>query len=238
MSDGHTRILIADDNVQLLRVLQTSLERAGYQVIVARDGAEALQRACEEAPALIVLDVTMPQLDGFAVCDRLRLISDAPIIFLSARAPEQDVLHGLALGADDYLTKPFSLAELNARVGAKLRRGRDGTGFHETAGYHDGVLDIDLERGRVRLRGQDLVLSPKQYQLLATLVRREGTIVPHVTLLSEVWGDGYENERGYLAIYVRYLRERLEEDPGQPVSIRTHHGLGYSFRGRTLSQAS
>jgi DNA-binding response OmpR family regulator len=225
------RILIADDNTRLLRVLKAVLEGDGHEVILAEDGHQALERARQARPALAILDVNMPGLDGFAVCDRLRAVTDAPIIFLTARTGEVDVLRGLSLGADDYLTKPFSLAELKARVDAKLRR----SGARGLVGFQDGFLEIDLEHGRVRRDGEELSLSPKQYQLLAHLVRHQGTIVPHARLLEEVWGEGYEGERGYLALYVRYLRERLERDPSNPAYIRTHHGLGYSFLGTAPS---
>ncbi len=225
------RILIADDNTRLLRVLKAVLEGDGHEVILAEDGHQALECARQARPALAILDVNMPGLDGFAVCDRLRAVTDAPIIFLTARTGEVDVLRGLSLGADDYLTKPFSLAELKARVDAKLRR----SGAHGLVGFQDDFLEIDLEHGRVRRDGEELSLSPKQYQLLAHLVRHQGTIVSHARLLAEVWGEGYEGERGYLALYVRYLRERLERDPSDPAYIRTHHGLGYSFLGTAPS---
>ncbi len=237
MSDGRARILIADDNEQLLHVLAAGLETDGLEVVTARDGLEALELARTSPPALVILDVTMPGLDGFAVCNRLRAVTSAPIIFLTARTREQDVLQGLALGADDYLSKPFSVAELKARIDAKLRRLAGGKPIEPT-GYADDVLEIDLEHGRVRRRGQDVSLSPKQFQLLASLVRRRGTVVPHAQLLREVWGEGYESERGYLAIYVRYLREAVEDDPSHPVYVRTRHGVGYSFAGGAPDPAS
>jgi len=237
VSDGRARVLVVDDNAQLLHVLAAGLEAGGYEVIAAADGAQAIACAEHAQPDLILLDVTMPGLDGFAVCERLRERTRAPIIFLTARTREQDVLRGLGLGADDYIGKPFSLNELKARIDAKLRR-LSGSRPSEPAGYSDGVLAIDLEHGRVLRRGQEIRLSPKQYQLLAALVRRRGSIVTHEELLREVWGAGYESERGYLALYVRYLREAVEEDPSRPERILTHHGVGYSFAGQPADPAS
>jgi DNA-binding response OmpR family regulator len=222
------RILLVDDNEQLLHVLRSSLEQEGYQVAVAADGQQALDRAAAWRPDVIVLDAVMPNLDGWAACERLRQVCDAPIIFLSALRADADVVRGLVLGAEDYLTKPFSLAVLKARIDTQLRRReRDG---RSPVAYRDAVLEIDLERQRVTRNGRLVPLSAKELQLLACLVRNRDSVVSHDRLLAEVWGEGYEEERAYLTIYIRYLRQKLEDDPSAPAYVCTVYGKGYVFR--------
>ncbi len=237
MTSSAVRILVCDDNRQLLRVLRTSLTQQGYQVWGAADGREALRLAEEVLPDLIILDVLMPNVDGWSVCDRLRKSWDGPIIFLTVRRSEADVVKGLSLGADDYLTKPFNLAELHARVAARLRRAARLDGVTGEFVYTDGTLTIDLARGYVSKSGHEISLSPKEFQVLSLLVQSQGEVVPHDVLLRRVWGEGYEAERAYLAIYVRYLRTKIEDDAGNPKYIITHRGKGYSFNGLRRAQS-
>jgi len=236
VSDGAGRVLVVDDNPDLLHVLRTSLEQEGHDVRVAEDGRAALDMVDEWQPDVIILDIMLPDLSGWEACDRLRQTCQAPIIFLTARDSEADVVRGLNHGADDFVTKPFSLAELKARVETMLRRAH-GAEAPPPGEYRDDVLHIDLLRGMVYHRGQRVLLRPKEYQLLAVLVENEGKVLGHDRLLREVWGHGYEEERAYLQIYIRYLREKLEDDPGNPRYIHTHHGVGYSF-APLRSQAS
>ncbi len=235
MATDPPRILLVDDNEQLLHVLRSSLEQEGYQVAVATDGERALVCAAAWRPDVIVLDAVMPNMDGWTACERLRALCDAPIIFLSALSADADVVRGLVLGAEDYLAKPFSLAVLKARIDTQLRRReRD---ERSPAIYHDDVLDIDLERQRVLKRGRPVSLSAKELQLLGCLVRNRDTVVSHDALLAEVWGEGYAGERAYLAIYVRYLRQKLEDDPANPTYIRTRYRKGYVFSTAAGPQA-
>lgn len=229
MAETGGRILVVDDNVRLLHVLRTSLEQEGHDVRTAEDGDAAVRIAAEWRPDVVILDILMPGLNGWAACDRLRRVCAAPVIFLTVRDSEDDVVRGLSVGAEGYLTKPFSLAELKARVEALLRRAGEGGRAERRTLYSDGTLTVDLARGSVTRRGEEVALSPKEYQLLALLVRRQGEVVPHDELLREVWGRGYEEERAYLAIYIRYLREKIEDDPANPRYVHTHHGVGYRF---------
>jgi len=222
------KLLIIDDDQNLLHVLKLSLEQEGYQVICTSEGQEALYLVRTYMPDVVVLDIMMPSIDGWEVCRRLRTISDVPIIFLSARGHEEDIVKGLDGGADDYLVKPFSLAELKARLEAVLRRATSPQ-EEELHYYEDGVLCIDLDAHAVYKRGQPISLSPKEFQLLACLLRHRGEVVPHATLLYEVWGPEYIQETQYLSLYIRYLRKKLEDDPSNPRYILTRVRVGYYF---------
>lgn len=222
------RVLVIDDDAALLHVLKTSLEQEGYSVSCALNGTEGLSVAYECQPDVIILDVMMPHLSGWTTCRRLRDLSDVPILFLSARDAESDIVAGLNAGADDYMIKPFSLAELKARIEAILRRSDNRVVVHPLV-YDDGSLYIDLVDNTVRKRGQDVALSPKEAHLLACLVRNAGQVVIHEQLLREVWGPGYENELAYLTLYIRYLRLKLEDDPSHPRYIMTRFRVGYYF---------
>lgn len=227
------RVLLIDDDADLLRVLQAGIELQGYEVILAYDGSEGLQLLVEQQPDLVILDVAMPGITGWEVCRRLRQISDVPLIFLTGKSGDGDVINGLNCGADDYICKPFSLAELYARIEVVLRR--SGIGHGEYTLFDDGILHIDLREGVVALNGRRIALSPYEYRLLALLVRRRGVVVSHRELLREVWGAGYENETCYLTLYVHYLRLKLEPEPAHPVYIRTRQREGYLFAAESNS---
>lgn len=226
------RVLVIDDEPDLRDALTVSLQYDGYEVICAKNGAEGLRMASQCQPDIIVLDVLMPRLDGWETCQRLRETSDVPILFLSRLGGEEDVVRGLDCGGDDYLAKPYGLRELPARLEALLRRTRVGIGdsFPQLR-YDDGVLTVDLRESVVRKRGQQISLSPKEWQLLACLVKRAGHVVSHRELLLEVWGPEYEAETSYLSLYVWYLRQKLEDDPRNPQYIHTRHRIGYCFSG-------
>lgn len=231
------KVLVIDDDPALLHVLKTSLEQEGHSVFSATNGNDGLSLAYERRPDVVILDVMMPQLSGWTTCRRLRDLSRVPIIFLSARAAEADIVAGLNAGADDYLVKPFSLAELKARIEAVVRRvGGDQAVIHPLV-YDDGNLYINLVENTVRKGGQEIALSPKEAHLLSCLVRNAGIVMTHEQLLHEVWGAGYEKELAYLTLYIRYLRTKLEDDPSHPRYIMTRFRVGYYFCGLDRSKS-
>jgi len=225
-------ILLIDDSVELLRLVQLCLERAGYQVVTAVSGSEGLQKMYEHQPDLVILDIMMPGKDGWETCRHLREISDVPIIMLTAKSREQDVVRGLKLGADDYITKPFRAGELLARVQAVLRRAQQAEAGEEAYiyDYDNGRMVIDLQRRVVTVRGKPVSLTPTEFHLLSCLARNAGRVVPHKTLLSQVWGREYEEEVHYLKLYIHYLRQKLEDDPRHPRYLLTEWGVGYCLR--------
>ncbi len=233
-SEGETvgkKILIVDDDAALVKVLSLSLEREGFEVIAALGGAEALRKAYELRPDLVILDIMMPQMDGWTTCRRLREIADMPIIMLTAKGGETDVVHGLDLGADDYITKPCSSEELKARIRALLRRAQSADKTNWQVVYDDGWLKIDLSLQQVTVNGEPMDLTPTEFRLLSCLVQRSGQVVPHKELLTEVWGPEYSDQISYLSVYIRYLRQKIERNPSQPVYILTKWGTGYRFAG-------
>lgn len=223
-------ILVVDDEPRLLAFLRSELKASGYQVSVARDGKSALLAAAARGPDLVILDVMLPDMDGFEVCRRLREKSSVPILMLTARTNDTDKVEGLDAGADDYLTKPFSTSELLARVRALLRRvwasdtGGPGTEFR------CGDFVIDFQRRRVEMRGEEVRLSATEYKLLAELCRNAGRVILREELLARVWGSAYRDEVQYVWVYIGYLRNKLEKDPRHPEYILTYPGVGYSFR--------
>jgi DNA-binding response OmpR family regulator len=225
------KILIVDDDAALVKVLSLSLEREGFEVIAALSGAEALRKAYESRPDLVILDIMMPQMDGWVTCRRLREIADMPIIMLTAKGGELDVVRGLDLGADDYITKPCSSEELKARIRALLRRSLSAEKTDWQAAYDDGWLMIDLSRQQVAVNGEPIDLTPTEFRLLSCLVQRNGQVVPHKELLTEVWGPEYSDQVSYLSVYIRYLRQKIEQNPSQPNYILTKWGMGYRFAG-------
>jgi two-component system KDP operon response regulator KdpE len=195
------------------------------------DGREALRAAYNCHPDIIILDTVMEKADGWSICRRLRYMSDVPIIVLSASAREEHVIEALSIGADDYLTKPRSLAELRARVRAVLRRAGMTREQSWEPIYEDGDLRIDLVNGSVTRGGESVHLTPTESRLLMCLVSRKGEVVPHKDLLVNAWGQEYAEAVDYLSVYIRYLREKVEEDPSNPRYIRTRWGIGYYFAG-------
>ncbi len=226
----HT-ILVIDDDPDLRLMLKAQLERKTYRVVLASSGRDGLQKAYQARPDLIILDIMMPGMDGWEVCQRLRELSSVPIIMLTARNMKGDVVKGLESGADDYLTKPFGGAELDARIQAVLRRSgnSNGMGRSRSSFYSNGYLTIDFDRRIVRVRGETVDLTPTEFKLLSCLVRNEGRVLPHCYLLTEVWGPEYADEVDYVKLYIRYLRLKIEEDPKEPVYIQTEWGVGYRF---------
>ncbi|MCL5951085.1 MAG: response regulator transcription factor [Chloroflexi bacterium] len=223
------KILVIDDDEKLLRLTETALKREDWQVLLARDGTEGLRIAFNSHPDLVILDIMLPGMDGFETCRRLKELSNIPVIMLTALASETDVVRGLAVGADDYITKPFSLVELVARVRTCFRR--NSITSSKTPLLVKGDLTIDLARHKVSLRGKSVDLTPTEFRLLSFLARNEGQVIPHRTLLVEVWGPEYSDQVDYLHLYIRYLRHKIEQDPSKPEIIKTERGIGYFLDG-------
>jgi len=222
------KILIIDDDQDLARIVQLSLDREGYQTVMATSGLEGLQEAYRVQPDLVILDIMMPGMLGWEVCRRLKETSNVPIFILSAKGTETDVVKGFQLGADDYLTKPFSVAELIARVQALLRA-RPQSQMDTLPIFSVGNLTIDLNRRLVMRDGELVDLTPTEFKLLECFVTYRNRVLPHKFLLTEVWGPEYIDETSYLKLYVRYLRQKLEEDPANPQLIVTEWDVGYRF---------
>lgn len=219
---------MVDDDPRLLRFVRANLESRGYQVSTAFEGREALETIDQEIPDLIILDIMLPgDIDGYELCARVREFSTVPIIMLTARGEEQDKVKGLRLGADDYLTKPFSAQELLARVEAVLRRAHLSQEPQPSPMMTYGNLTIDLLRRRVTIRGQEVSLTPTEYKLLSQLATHAGRVILHEDLLARVWGAEYRDELDYLRAYVHYLRQKIEDDPHHPKYILSKPGVGY-----------
>ncbi|MFZ5917863.1 MAG: response regulator transcription factor [Chloroflexota bacterium] len=222
-------VLIIDDDIDLTKIVQINLEREGFKTVVASSGVEGLQKAYSSQPDLVILDIMMPGMDGWTTCRRLREISDVPIIMLTARGMESDVVKGLELGADDYIIKPFGNKELLARINALLRRA-DASATKRPPIYSDGELVVDFVKRMVTVRDEQVDLTPTEFKLLSTFVQNEGRVLPHRFLLTQVWGPEYADEVNYLKLYVRYLRQKIEKDPSNPAYILTEWGVGYRFK--------
>jgi len=223
------RVLVADDDPLIQRLVRTHLDRAGFRVLIAGDGEEAVSMAAADQPDLIVLDLMLPKLDGFEVCRRVREFSLVPVVMLTARGEQGDKLRGFEAGADDYLTKPFAPAELVARVRAVLRRTQLAGPASAPAVVRCGGLTIDLARRRVQVKNEVVKLTPTEFQLLQQLALNAGKVLSHTELLTSVWGPEYRDDRDYLWAYVRHLRRKLEADPEHPEHIVSHAGYGYAL---------
>jgi DNA-binding response OmpR family regulator len=226
----HITVLVVDDEPRLVDVVRMNLEFEGYRVLEAGDGNRALEKLKEDLPDLVVLDVMMPELDGFETLRRIREVSNVPVIMLTVRQEETDRIRGLEIGADDYLTKPFSPRELQSRIKALLRRTFMPKPARKTKIVVDNDLTIDFSKREVWARGQKVTLRPTEYKLLYHLVNNAGRLMTHETLLSKVWGPEYRDESHYLRLYITYLRQKLERDPAHPCYILTERGIGYRFR--------
>ncbi|HEY0379692.1 MAG TPA: response regulator transcription factor [Pyrinomonadaceae bacterium] len=224
------RILVVDDESQIARVLRTGLKTHGYDVRVASDGVSALETFNDWRPDLVVTDLAMPNLDGLQLCRRLREVSQIPIIVLSVRGEEKTKVEALDAGADDYVTKPFGMDELLARVRAQLRRAAmPPLGEASSTVLEVGDFRIDLESRSVFVRGAEVHLTPKEYDLLVHFVRHAGKVLTHHTLLGAVWGGNYTEQGEYLRVFVGQLRKKIEENPSSPRYILTEPWIGYRF---------
>jgi two-component system KDP operon response regulator KdpE len=229
MSPDDKLILVVDDEPRMIQFIRMNLELERYRVIQASNGLEALDQVRDELPDLVILDVMMPDLDGFETLRLLRETSDVPVIMLTVKSEEDDIVRGLKLGADDYVTKPFSPRELSGRVQALLRRAELPSPVEKTELKIDDRLTIDLARREVIVEGKHIQLRPTEYRLLYHLVNNAGWVMPHETLLQKVWGYEYRDETHYLRLYITYLRQKIEKDSSNPQYILTERGTGYRF---------
>lgn len=225
----HPLVLIVDDEERIRRFVHINLEMEGFRVIEASNGLEALDLVREKMPDLVLLDVMMPRMDGFETLRAIREISSVPVIMLTVRNSEEDKVRGLDLGADDYVTKPFSPRELVSRVRAVLRRFQSVVSPESSILKIDDYLSIDFNTGEVIVGGKRVKLRPTEFRLLRHLVENAGWTIPHSTLLSKVWGYEYKDELAYLRLYINYLRKKIEPDPSNPRYILTERGMGYRF---------
>lgn len=225
------KVLIVDDEKNIVEIIAFNLKKEGYKILKAEDGTEGVKLTMEENPDLILLDIMMPKMDGYEACKKIREKKNTPIIMLTARAEEVDKVLGLELGADDYVTKPFSVRELMARVKANLRRQvvQEDPVQEETEGCVLGRLNVNLERYEARKDGRVLDLTLREFELLKFLTQQKGQVFSRETLLEKVWGYEYFGDVRTVDVTVRRLREKLEDDPGKPQYILTKRGVGYYF---------
>lgn len=228
--DPRQRVLIVEDEESLANSIAYALEVEGYEVVRAGTGRGGVEMARVHSPSLVLLDVMLPESSGFDVCREIRAQSDVPIIMLTARSGESDMVAGLELGADDYVTKPFSMRELIARVRAQLRRsGRTGTFADSNELLRGGGIELDVDAHEVRRSGDVVELRPKEFELLESLMRRKDRLSTRETLIEEVWGSSYFGDTKTLDVHVKRLRSKLELEPSKPRLITTVRGLGYKF---------
>jgi DNA-binding response OmpR family regulator len=232
-------ILVVDDEPHVIKLVKANLESSGYKVLAAEDGQQAVETVEHELPDLVILDLMLPKLDGYAACQRIREFSAVPIIMLSARSAQVDLVRGFEVGADDYLTKPFSVTELLMRVQAVLRRSKWPEEIVSRQAFQAGPIEIDFGQHRVTVHGDPVKLTPTEYRLLTYLASNANRVILHRELLRAVWGPEYGEETEYLRVYIRYLRQKLESDPSNPRYLLTQPGAGYMFNllGEDRSQA-
>ena len=229
MSPEHT-ILVIDDDPALLRLVEYNLTQSGYGILTAKNGRQGLQHLFDHKPALIVLDVSMPEMDGWTTCTRIREVSDIPIIMLTAQAQDEDIVRGLDLGADDYLVKPFEVSVLLARIRANIRRANtERPVVREEVSYSDAYLTINFAERRVLRDGEPVKLTKTEYALLSELVSAAPRVATYRHLLEQVWGFEYIGDIEYLRVYIWHLRRKIEPDPQNPTYVVNEQGYGYRF---------
>jgi DNA-binding response OmpR family regulator len=222
-----TQILLVDDELRAIRLMEANLRPQGYQTLSAFNGREALRIVAEHQPDLILMDVFLPELDGFTALERIREFSNVPVIMVSARGAEMDRVHGLECGADDYVVKPFSASELVARVRAVLRRSQGGEIAYQGTVFNHGSLRIDYARAEVSVKGRLVSLSATEYRLLLQFAHNLGIVLSNEQLLGEVWGKEYRSDKEILWVSISRLRQKLEDEPKNPIHIVTRSGMGY-----------
>ncbi len=222
-------VLVVDDESRMVEFIAMNLELEGFRVVRAANGSEALEKVSSEHPDLVLLDIMMPEMDGFETLEGLRETSSVPVIFLTAKSEEVDRIKGLDLGADDYITKPFSPRELVSRIRAVLRR-TEPAAVTSSEIVVDNELRVNFDQRKVIVRGQEVRLRPTEYRLLYQLVTNAGKLLTHEVLLSRVWGAEYRDEDQYVRLYITYLRQKIEKDPKNPKYILSERGLGYRFK--------
>jgi len=227
--EGQT-ILIVDDEPQIVQLIKMNLELEGFRSIDASDGYQAVEKVVKELPDLVILDIMMPDMDGFETLKKIREVSKVPVIFLSVKGQEYDRIRGLDIGADDYMAKPFSPRELISRIRAVLRRTSEKAPTTQSEIIIDNELRINFNKRTVTVRGKKVQLRPTEHRLLYQLVTNAGKLLSHEALLSRVWGPEYRDEDHYVRLYITYLRQKIEEDPKNPKYIISERGLGYRFK--------
>jgi two-component system response regulator RegX3 len=231
-TDDHRRhrVLLVEDEPALAESVRYALDADGFDVLVADTGVSGLESARVNQPDIVLLDLMLPGMSGLDVCRQIRLSSDVPIIMLTAKDAESDKVVGLELGADDYMTKPFSMRELVARVRAQLRRAAKSGALSDTNEVlRGGPIELDIDAHQARLHGEPIDLRPKEFELLESLMRRRNRLAARHTLIDEVWGPDYFGDTKTLDVHIKRLRQKLERDPGDPMYIVTVRGLGYKF---------
>jgi two-component system, OmpR family, response regulator RegX3 len=225
------KILLVEDESSLAESVRYSLEREGFAVIVAPDGRRAIERFRAEKPDLVILDLMLPEMSGIDVCRMIREESTVPIVVVTAKDSEADKVAGLELGADDYVTKPFSVRELVSRVRAHLRRASMGSAPPVEEVLEGGPVEMDVGRHEVRVKGEPTAFPPKEFELLEAFLRRKGRLLTREFLIEEVWGHDYFGDTKTLDVHVKRLRQKIEADPHEPELLQTVRGLGYKFIG-------
>jgi DNA-binding response OmpR family regulator len=227
------KVLIVEDDAEMNRLLQLDLKQHGYEAISATNGLEGLRMFHDQRPNLVVLDVSLPLMDGLVVCQRIRELSNVPILIMTATAiTEEDIARGLNLGADEYMLKPIRNMEFHARVRALLRRASRDEDASQAVAYSDDYLTIDINARRIWVNRQEMHLTPTEFKLIATLVKHRGRVLTFDELLEQVWGPEYRSEHHYPRIYVSHLRRKIEPDPKAPTYIQSEYGVGYRFTGK------
>jgi two-component system, OmpR family, response regulator RegX3 len=223
------RILVVEDEDALAESVRYNLEREGFSVLVAADGRRAIERFHDDHPALVILDLMLPEMSGLDVCRLIRQESDVPIIMVTAKDSEADKVTGLELGADDYVTKPFSVRELVSRVRAHLRRAAMGTALPPEETLIGGPVEMDVARHEVTVRGALVAFPPKEFELLEAFLRRKDRLLTRLFLIEDVWGSDYVGDTKTLDVHVKRIRQKVEDDPHDPEHLLTVRGLGYKF---------
>jgi DNA-binding response OmpR family regulator len=223
------KILIIEDDAEYSNLTCTWLQKAGYEVITAGDGVEGMRRVYSSRPDLILLDANIPKMDGWEVCRRIRDMSDIPVLMVTVNGQKADRLKGFTLGADDYLAKPVDFHELIARVQAILRRVKSTTQEDKPSTFNNGQIEIDWGSRQVWVRGKHVKFSPTEFKIMACLIKNRGWIVTHEQILEKAWGPNYIGDKSFVKLYIRYLRQKIEENPHKPQIIMTERGVGYFF---------
>jgi DNA-binding response OmpR family regulator len=230
------KVLLIDDDVDFLKLTSLIFKESGAQPITARDGLEGMGKLFTQRPDLIILDVMMPGIDGFQVCERIRQYSNTPLIMLTALDQDDQMLRGLEAGADDFLSKPINREILLARAKAVIRRSEQGNGYQDAFNYDDGILRVDIEKHRVTFKEKQIKLTPVEFRLLAYLASNAGRVLPFEQILDNVWGSEYKGNDDYVHVYVSHLRSKIEQDPKKPRYILSIHGVGYIFEKQGFAE--
>jgi DNA-binding response OmpR family regulator len=231
------KILLIDDDPDFLKLISLIFKESGAQTFTAQDGLEGMGKLFTQRPDLIILDVMMPGIDGFQICERIRQYSNTPLIMLTALDHDEHMLKGLEAGADDFLSKPINREILLARAKAVIRRTEQNNGYPDVYNYDDGRLQIDIEKHRVLVGGKQVKLTPVEFRLLAYLATNSGRVLPFEQILDNVWGSEYKGNDDYVHVYVSHLRSKIEQDPKKPRYIMSIHGVGYIFEKQNFVES-